>query len=97
MQLVTREESMMIRPPIWHCFICGAKHCSDQPHDPGSAYYERRFLEKYGRRPTWADAVAHLPPAEQLTWKTGVYSFGGEWDEPPAGCAPIAEPMRCSA
>ena len=41
------------------CAECLTKHSPDTPHDKDSLFYQCTFYTKYGRWPTWADAVAH--------------------------------------
>jgi hypothetical protein len=45
------------------CPACAADHPPDKPHNSESLYYQYSFFERFGRWPTWADAVAHCPKA----------------------------------
>lgn len=52
-----------IEPPMrGRCPVCACYHDPKEPHFPSSTYYIMRFFQKYGRRPTWKDAMAHCPP-----------------------------------
>lgn len=75
------------------CAVCATEHLPDQAHNLHSLFYGVRFVGTYGRDPTWADAVAHLPPVIQRMWKKAVERTDGvSWTEPPEGVEPIAEP-----
>ncbi len=41
------------------CTECLSEHTPDAPHDKDSLFYQCTFHTKYGRWPTWVDAVAH--------------------------------------
>lgn len=43
------------------CQCCAVDHKPEQPHNAQSLYYGFWHQEKYGRSPTWADAMAHCP------------------------------------
>lgn len=85
--------SMMLLPAApGTCPVCATKHEPDQAHNVYSLFYGVRFQGLHGRSPTWADAVAHLPPATQALWKKAVdQTQNATWTEPPEGVAPIAE------
>lgn len=73
------------------CPVCFFKHDADDAHNPYSLSYCVRFSAAHGRSPTWADAIAHLPPAIAERWRTFVVQKG-KWTEPSDG-KPIAEPI----
>lgn len=72
------------------CCICGAKHSARQPHNADSLFYLGRFLQRYGREPTWADACAHLDPVTRQRVKRHLLERG-DWTHPAAGEAVIQE------
>ena len=75
-----------MNPPLkGTCKVCGTRHTIIDGHNLQSLAYQSRFRAAYGREPTWADAVAHLPPDLQERWRKVVASMGQEWtttDEP---------------
>jgi len=73
------------------CAACGSHHRSDFPHDLNRKEYRERFAAKYGRDPTWEDAVAHCTPEMQAEWRDGFEVLGRPWSEPPEGQRAIVE------
>lgn len=74
------------------CQICAVQHAPSLPHNAQSLYYQVRFSIEHKRAATWADAIAHCAPKMQRGWKEGLIQRGA-WTEPPAGVAPISEPV----
>jgi hypothetical protein len=87
-----RPGFMLLPPAEGKCRICAVAHEPDQAHNASSLFYGMRFKMRYGRDGTWADAVAHCPPATRELWEQ-VLRRRGRWTEPPAGVALIAEPI----
>jgi hypothetical protein len=58
----------ILPPPANVCQTCAKDHEPGQPHDPQTLYYQTAFRQKHGRRPTWADALAHCTPIVQAMW-----------------------------
>lgn len=76
------------------CPLCATAHAPDAAHNLQSLFYGMRFKGTHGRDPTWADAVAHLPPETQQLWRKVIERHPeATWTEPPAGVDPIAEPL----
>lgn len=60
---------MILLPPSPHvCQSCAVEHSPDQPHNQQSIYWQYWFYSQYGRRPTWADAMAHCDAQVQSFW-----------------------------
>lgn len=57
------EEDRLILAAPRHgvCPVCAVEHEKEYPHNPNSLYYQMRFHQRWGRFPTWADAMAHCP------------------------------------
>ena len=83
----------LLPPPPDHCRICAAKHEPHQPHNANSLFYATRFQMRYGRPGTWADAIAHMRADDQAKVRRSLECYGERWTEPPAGVAPIPEPI----
>lgn len=58
----------LLPPKPGTCPTCAAYHKPDQPHNRDSLYYQMKFRRKYGRYPTWADAMAHCEKYIQKIW-----------------------------
>lgn len=41
------------------CTICGEEHPENYPHNALGEVYRKWFLERFGRYPTWDDALEH--------------------------------------
>ena len=41
------------------CPVCATSHDPALPHNRDSLYYQMRFQQKFGRFPSWADAMSH--------------------------------------
>lgn len=91
----------LLPPKAGHCLMCAADHEPHLAHDAQSMFYQVRFKDKYGRFPTWADAVAHLPQKNQKQWlieTRKVYvKHDLEFHELPEGVEPIAEGYATTA
>jgi hypothetical protein len=83
---------MLLRPPPDKCQICACKHIPEDAHNADSLFYQVHFRMRYERDGTWADAVAHCPPARRLLWEQELHKRN-KWTEPPAGVLPRAEPI----
>ncbi len=75
--------------------MCASRHEEHLGHNLWSLFYMMRFKIKYGRDPTHADTVAHLPPDLAGLWRQAVENAGHEWTEP-EGDDPKAEPYAVS-
>jgi hypothetical protein len=51
------------------CDECGKYHTPDIPHDALSEKYQTWFYQKYGRTPTWEDAMAHCTKDTKKAWR----------------------------
>ena len=70
-------ERMVILPPKpGVCRICAVAHHPDQPHDRESLYYQIKFRQKYGRFPTWNDAMAHCDENVKNMWTDALAQRG---------------------
>lgn len=72
------------------CVHCATAHGEGSPHNFQSIFYGMRFKMKWGRDPTHADCVAHLPEEVRLRYREVLPDFGIEWTEPDS--EPIREP-----
>lgn len=81
----------LLPPSKEACPICATKHEPDQAHNAQSLYYHYRFHARYGRWPTWADAVAHCSPEMKAAWTQRIKDRG-VWTE--CDGEPIAEPLE---
>ena len=59
---------MIGRVPEGTCPEWAVKHDPDQPHNRDSLAYQYSFYDRYGRWPTWADAMAHCPDEIKAFW-----------------------------
>jgi len=58
------------------CSECAVLHEPDAPHNCQSLAYQYGFRARKGRRPTWADAMAHCSPTVQAKWKAELIRLG---------------------
>ena len=66
-----------ILPPVQGtCPMCAVPHDPGQPHDRYSLYYQVKFGQKFGRFPTWMDAMGHCDPLVQEMWKKKLRARG---------------------
>jgi hypothetical protein len=56
---IARIELLLLPPREGSCQFCGRTHDPAIPHDALSIHYQIWFIMKYGRKPTWYDAVDH--------------------------------------
>jgi hypothetical protein len=75
------------------CQFCAVAHAADQPHNQQSLFYQVQFLGRFGRSPTWADAVAHCDEPTRAAWREQLV-LRGAWSEPPASEEPIEQKPR---
>lgn len=91
-------QAMMLPPAKGCCMVCATRHDPKAAHNVQSMFYGMRFQDKYGRAPTWYDAVAHLEPEAQLDWienaKKVMARHGLMFHELPEGAEAIAEPYE---
>ena len=81
--------SMMLLPPSpGKCQCCAVEHKKHEPHNQQSVYWQFWFNMKFGRSPTWADAIAHSPEPLYSYWKNRLIEIS-EYDFPDTDC-PIA-------
>lgn len=64
------------------CPDCAAMHTPEQPHNQQSLFYQYSFMEKNGRWPTWADALAHCTPELRKQWVEALAEHGITVTEP---------------
>ena len=76
------------------CAFCATEHGELDPHNFQSLFYGVRFVAKYGRDPTHADCVAHLPEARRTAYRAVLPRFDVEWTEPDGEA--ISEPYAVS-
>lgn len=50
------------------CAECAVVHEPTMPHNQQSLFWQYSFMEKNGRWPTWADAMAHCTPEMKAHW-----------------------------
>jgi hypothetical protein len=62
-------EWQLLPPPPDACQECGRVHPPEHPHDRQQLYYQYNFYGKFGRWPTWKDALAHCSPAMAALWE----------------------------
>lgn len=75
------------------CQFCAVDHAAEQPHNQQSLYYQYQFYGRFGRWPTWADAIAHCDEPTREAWREQL-ALRGAWSEPPAGQEPIEQEPR---
>ena len=75
------------------CAECAVAHDPAQPHNQQSLFWQYNFMEKQGRWPTWADAMAHCTPQMQADWTRAlaehgiVVPNGQDEGQPEGGCS----------
>ena len=60
---------MLLPPSKDKCQLCATKHEKHYPHNQQSMYYHMIFKNKYGRYPTWDDAMKHCSNEMKTAWK----------------------------
>lgn len=70
--------AMLGKVPDGACPECAVKHEPDQPYNRDSLAYQYHFYDKYGRWPTWADAMAHCPDEVKDFWTKALRERGVE-------------------
>jgi hypothetical protein len=63
-------------PPPGTCPECATKHSQDLPHNQQSLTYQYKFYDKYGRWPTWKDAMAHCSNDVKNYWTEALKQYG---------------------
>jgi len=58
------------------CPMCAVEHDPAMPHNLHSLAYQYKFYDKYGRWPTWADAIAHCADDIQVAWREALAEYG---------------------
>lgn len=53
------NKGKLVPPSPDKCQKCAVKHSANTPHKGDSLYYQYWFKKKYGRWPTWKDAMEH--------------------------------------
>lgn len=91
-EILEAGKLVLLPPADGKCRICAVDHEPEQAHNARSVFYAVRFRLRHGRDGTWADAVAHCPPAVRDHWRREL-ERAGAWTEPPAGVEPVAEPI----
>jgi hypothetical protein len=75
MQEHTRQWQVLPAPPD-RCQICAMPHGLEEPHNRQSLFYQLFFHQRYGRWPTWHDAIAHCPANVQQVWREALLKRG---------------------
>jgi hypothetical protein len=70
--------SILLPPPEDACQVCASAHPDWMPHNQQSLYYQVWFLMRYGRSPTWHDAIEHCTPAMRARWIKALRERGVE-------------------
>ena len=63
------------------CPACAVDHPPEHPHNMQSLYYQYWFLQRFGRWPTWADAIAHCSEEGNVATRV-LLNAVGVWSEP---------------
>ena len=58
------------------CPECAVDHAPEAAHNQQSLAYQYHFYNRFGRWPTWADAIAHCSPEVQSLWEKGLAERG---------------------
>lgn len=58
------------------CPECAVDHEPEGAHNQQSLAYQYHFYNRFGRWPTWADAIAHCAPEVQELWEEGLAKRG---------------------
>ena len=75
-------DAIRMTPPLrGACPVCAYKHNPSDPHFPKSAYYMLKFSQKYGRLPTWQDAMKHCAPEKKAVWIAELKRLGVNIEE----------------
>ena len=67
--------------PDGTCPMCALAHDPEMPHNRYGLFYQYKFYDRYGRWPTWTDAMAHCTPEIQAFWKRELSARGVEIGE----------------
>lgn len=60
--------NMLEKAPAGTCPECAKRHDSESPHDRNSLCYQYKFYDRYGRWPTWSDAMEHCSDEIKTLW-----------------------------
>lgn len=66
----------IVPPRKGSCPVCAVAHDAGQPHDRYSLYYQVKFRQKFGRFPTWKDAMGHCDARVQEMWRKKLLERG---------------------
>lgn len=68
----------LLRAPMkdGQCPECAVVHEPEMPHNQQSLFWQYNFMEKNGRWPTWADALAHCSTEMRAQWVTALAEHG---------------------
>lgn len=64
--------------PRGTCPECATAHDPELPHNRQSLTYQYKFYDRYGRWPTWLDAMAHCPDEIKQLWADALREHGVE-------------------
>jgi len=53
------KECELVPPALDKCQQCAVKHSYNAPHKGDSVFYQYWFKKRFGRWPTWEDAMKH--------------------------------------
>ena len=68
--------------PPGTCPECAKAHPPEMPHNQQSLTYQYTFYDKFGRWPTWADAMAHCTPEVRARWTEALKASGITVEDP---------------
>lgn len=75
------KSGLMLLPPVKDvCQECAVKHGTEEPHNALSIYYQYSFHAKYGKWPTWSDAIAHCSDDLKEAWVKELKKIG-QWED----------------
>lgn len=69
-KMIKKKEFVLLPPAKDVCQECATKHQPEEPHNLISLYYRCVFFGKYGRWPTWSDAISHCSEETKTVWMT---------------------------
>lgn len=72
----SHEALEALGPPAGACALCGSDHEPFEPHNREDLGYQIRFYQRFGRAPTWQDAMAHCPLRVRIAWIDALLEAG---------------------
>lgn len=71
-------EFLIMPPKPGTCPECAVEHDPAYPHNRDSLFYQYNFYGKYGRWPTWMDAMEHCTQEMKDFWVEALKEKGVE-------------------